>query len=180
MDDKLDECITVLDEGNVSLRLGLHGVEARRVRHHGYAVQFGRKLGVRKVLLGDGVEMAEIAVHGVVLHHGEAGAGTKNEIGGGFTVVGFIHGGVGGRRESGGVGGRVGVDSVDSGDFLSAGTVRGNIAPREIVRDGGNGGFLHGIFAAGIVVFPGFLRVDGVILGYIGERDNLFQGSSEA
>ena len=65
------------DKRNVSLLVRLHGVKTGTVRNYGEALELLGQLGDGEVLwLGaQAVQVAEVPVHGVVLHDGDPGQG---------------------------------------------------------------------------------------------------------
>ena len=76
----------------------LHRVVTRTVGDNREALQLLRKVGDVEILRGvqsQGVQVAEVPVHGVVLHDGDPGRGAQHELraGRGLRVVGE-HGGV--------------------------------------------------------------------------------------
>ena len=82
--------------------------------------------------MGDGVQMAEVPVDGIVLHDGDPGCGTQDELRASscLRVVGGVHAGVRGWRLIG----LTSVDSVDSRNLLTSGPVG------DVAGGGGRGG----------------------------------------
>ena len=115
----------MLDEGDMSPFVRLHRVVTRTVGNDGEALQLLGEVGDVEILRGvqsQGVQVAEVPVHGVVLHDGDPGRGAQHELraGRGLRVVGE-HGGVSG----GGLVGLAGVNPVDPWHLLPTGSVGG-------------------------------------------------------
>ena len=151
--------------------LGLNGVKARTVRSNCQALELLGKLIDGEVLLSNWVEMTQIPVDCVVLHDGDSGCGTKDELctGSGLWVIAWVH-----ARVSGGGLVLRGVDPVHSWHLLTCcfigymGTlVPCHISPWQVVRDGGYGTLVDGVFFTGVIVSPYLCIIHFVIFCYI-------------
>ena len=97
----------------------LHRVVTRTVGDNREALQLLGKVGNVEILRGvqsQRVQVAEVPVHGVVLHDGDPGRGPQHELrtGRGLRVIGEHRGVRGGRLE-----GLTGLNSVDCRDLLA-------------------------------------------------------------